>query len=330
MKVRVATAVLLFAVPASGCNRELDLCKPIGAVHSEATTVFPAQHWAQELRKDASHLYWLVDNPGNDFSGDRVTVWKGPKDGSSQPVALTRGQLTTFALDDADVFVGEKRTGSVLRVPKAGGAAVTIYTAMPPTESAVIGFYKIEKLALDATHVFALVDAHEHPLLVRIPKAGGPAKEIDISSVGPTGFFVDGASLYLWSSGSERDKTAFQVLQMSKDLGPGKVVFQGPAHAVYDVQLIDGWLYWCSQYAVMKAPLAGGARSWLASGKVDALSIDRTHVYFTSEGYVSRAPLAGGAVQRVVKTEAIWFTGDERSVFFATPADDGVIGRAAK
>jgi hypothetical protein len=305
---------LILVTALVGCKRELNMCEPgTVAARPETTVLFADQTDALIVEVDSSHLYWTAKLPG----GDREALLKGPKDGSSPPVRLAEGEFSIFTLDTHEVYVLEKERRVVLRVAKSGGKATEFFR--PDT------MFSIDEIHVDSTAVFFRGSDGK---VLRVPKAGGDAKWLDTGNYAKVrGLLTDDESLYFWTDGDPGTPWDFRVFRMPKMGGPITDVLRGPALDVSEVQLVNGWLYWSTRYAIMREPVGGGARSWLVSTSGETFFVHPAHVYFREEGILYRVPLAGGTAERVAKLPCDWLTSDGQSFYFTTYETDGNVGK---
>ena len=322
----VPLSCLLLAAALAACanQREHDMCAPSAAAATKGKPIvlFAGQADAHELQTDSTHLYWFADAPGE---GNQLALMRGPKDASSPPVRLIAGELAAFALDTNDVYVGEATAGNLLRVPKAGGKPTELFSGSRSSS--------FKQLIVDATAVFARIETPTRSSIVRIHKDGGAAKTLDTPGVNKlSGILADDTNLYFWTTGTAIFKADFTVVRMPKDGGPQAEVLRGPSHLVYRVALVDGWLFWASAYAIMKAPVGGGARSWLASTSACNFTVHPPHVYYVSSDQLFRAPLAGGTAELVAKFPYMVPVSDTRDLYFTdfVPNDRGFVGKWPK
>jgi hypothetical protein len=194
---------------------------------------------------------------------------------------------TGLVVDDTDVYVTACASNSpspntVLRVPKGGGATVTLASTLRCPVA----------IAIDAANVYWADD--NAPVLpdgaiMRVPKAGGLPVTLAALPESPAGMVaVDGENVY-WveDSGLWRvPKCGGSAVALAPLIdGLGNVFFPPPALAIDK----DGVYLWTD--GITKVPKDGGAATTLARGPFQpsgGLVLDGTSVYWVSSSGVQK------------------------------------------
>ncbi|MFZ5470355.1 MAG: hypothetical protein ACOZIN_13040 [Myxococcota bacterium] len=148
----------------------------------------------------------------------------------------------------------------------------------------------------------------------------------------PRDLYAAGDSLHWLNEGrrAEGKPGLFKVSKRGGEVAELAVGLGIHAHA------LDGEnVYWIhpENEVVMRAPLAGGAPTPIASGQenLSALALDDTHVYWAGAEEIRRAPKAGGPVQVVASKLSIpsGLSVDAQAVYWYSPMS-GKLARAPK
>jgi hypothetical protein len=199
-----------------------------------------------------------------------------------------------MAVDATSVYwtnCGDPVTGSVMKVPKAGGEMVTLATG-----------YRLSGIAVDATSVFwmaGIPDASGGALMT-VPIGGGTPTTLASRPGTPAHLAVDASYAY-WT-----EQTQGAVLKVSLTGGAPTTI--APAPGAWQIVVGDTDVYWNGR-GVMKAPKIGGPPIELTPGlhmlPTAGLAVDAKNVYFTSgppgggTAGVSTVPSQGGTTSVV-------------------------------
>jgi len=180
---------------------------------------------------------------------------------------------TTLAIDDKYVYWSDG--GSILRVPKAGGASEKIIPKAP----------KPAEIVMDEENIYWLIWGGEgsppQPLMVA-PKKGGEAKPLTPKYLGASGIGIDENFVY-WITGDgikEIRKIGGEVIAISHDSSPSPSI---------GLRMDDDNFYFCQAHggksALMRLSRKTGELSQLAPSINHTMEfvIDETNVYYFAE-----------------------------------------------
>ncbi len=218
-------------------------------------------------------------------------------------VMLAKGPACALALDGTSVYWTNSGTpyyssqdGAVSKVPKDGGASVTLAAGLPRPCA----------IAVDATDVYSGI----FYALLKIPVAGG-APTIFVPWTMAETIALDSTNAY-WTN-----SMANTVMKAALD-GGAPVTIASDQSWVHGLTIDATSVYWAvpgtepTGYTdgwVMKAPIAGGAPTMLASKQLmpASVGVDAQHVYWTGYnptlGALSETTLDGGAVAVVATNQ---------------------------
>lgn len=203
-----------------------------------------------------------------------------------------------IAVDSANVYFVESTTGApaeaaVVRVPLAGGSAVTL-AQVGDAQSG-------DTIAVDAHDVYwaATTDRTVTGAIMRVPIVGGTNATLASTQGVPVGLALAGPNLYFTVLGTAADQwNDGAVLQVPIAGGVTTTLASGQTQA--SSLMTDGQdVYWTTWGSVMKMPLAGGGPVPLASGTGGSwgMALDGGYVYFEdvqTEQNILRVPIGGG------------------------------------
>jgi hypothetical protein len=155
------------------------------------TVLLPGQQDPRCFVLDGGYLYWtqFADAAAMPPAPTPGALRRVPVFGGSPEVLLEHQDLGSIALDADRVYVSEpgtsfgKHDGSILALPKSGGAAVTLAAGLTPGD-----------LAVDATDIY-FTSSVDH-IVSRLSKAGGAVIPLVDTGGNPTAIAVDDAAVY--------------------------------------------------------------------------------------------------------------------------------------
>jgi len=244
--------------------------------------------------------------------------------GACKPGVFAKEQDGAFAMtsDDANLYWTNGGSGSVMKAPKTGGAALELAKAQK----------KPQGIALDATGVYWTQNDAEGAVM-EIAKAGGstPVKIADDKNT--LGIAVDVTSVYFTATGGRIVKAPLSGAALPSDLAkdqPTPVAMAATSNDLYWLNQGSG-----SDGALMKLGLAsGGTPTAFASGlqKPTAFVIDTTDIYIASKGGILKIAVASGSTPTTLAPAGGTPGGiavDANDVFWTNPAE-GTVLRVAK
>jgi hypothetical protein len=278
---------------------------PMGSIAVDALYVYWADHyWASQ----ADYLH-------DQLSYDIVRAAKA--DGSLDVLESGLGLVTQVAVDDAGVYwsrgAGDTPSASfaLLRVPKAGGAAATLYDSD-------LSFYFT---AADPDRVFLLQERNPPgAALMAVPKAGGPASTLAVPAAWTAAAppVEDEANLYWW------DQNGMRIAVMSKAGGAPQTFAEVTGFSAWVPRIVldAAGVYWVvsadggngAVATFFRAPKVGGAPVALGTVPVPPdylypinLAVDDRCLYWTEYGGASN-PQTGayqGKVRAIRKSDGL-------------------------
>jgi len=251
-------------------------------------------------------------------------------------VTLASGAITPFdiAIDATSVYWANysndgNYTGTIMKVPVAGGSSVTLATGLIgaggiAVDGSAVYFGGLTKdnagsclfkvglnggsvktlasgfmddpFALGPSGVYGTGDDGGGLTIVRVPLAGGAtAPVVPSSSLVQTassyGIAVDASSVYWTFFG---DPTTVRKAPLGGGMPVTLATVAGPGFGI----AVDATnVYFGTSTAVMKVPLNGGTPTTLASSTGQGVAIDDDYVYFTDwSSTVKKVPKNGGSV----------------------------------
>ena len=244
------------------------------------------------------------------------------------PVAVASGLVwpASVAVDATQVYIAlYDPEGSILAVPKVGGAARKLRAANYPESIVLSGgrlFYAesgarrvaavnvdgssfadlasvfgVVGVAVDATHVYWADHVYDGSV-GRVPRGGGPSITLAPGKKGPIRVAVDDTDLY-WT-----EYYSNEVRAVAKAGGTPRTIARGIDSPVGIAVDADAIYFVDSSGSAYRVEKRGGAMRVLASTTSSTgraygrgLALDGPNVYFTSEaaGLVTKVPKVGGA-----------------------------------
>lgn len=250
------------------------------------------------LRRDATHLVWLVDD------STTGAIMKHPLEGGvSTTIADHLVQPDALTIDEAFAYwLGYGSHPGVFRAPLTGGATEQLVSASPPMP--------LRGLAVDGSHLYYL-DAPASRLM-RIAKSGGAPEVVATGLTGPVSVVVDGDSAYVAEAGEEGAivrvlLSTGQKLAVATNQPEPRFVLSSATElfwingGVFDprTQTVQG-------AGVMRVSKTGGGPQALStSGDARALHLDGEWLYWTSSTALLRARLSTGSVETLVSDQPL-------------------------
>ncbi len=250
---------------------------------------------------DGGYVYWANAGTSAAQFADggvwRVAVGGGqPEQLSSSPGKVIALALTPayayFAHYDSGMSTG---TGTVARVPRAGGAVEVVTSGWEPRalgyDGGSVYFGRccgitLERIPVDGSAPFFL---------------GAWGYQSCVGAVSAAGGWV-----YWLGAGEYNGSLAFHLLRAGGDGKPQPLANladdAGPMSASPPaLRIAGGHAYTASSTALFRFELEPGAkRELVVSGAVDALSADDVSLFWTAGAGLWRAPLAGGPKKQLV------------------------------
>ena len=216
---------------------------------------------------------------------------------------------------------GNLRSGSIFRVPLAGGSSSTLRVAAPSASSG-------PDLEFDGTSFYmnwspALGDGTSG---IGRTRASDEVSEVLVSHFSP--FAVAGGQLYFTSAGT--------IEKMSVDGGPTTIVvtgvgaLEGPSYRWRQMLVVDNTIYWVEGSALRSGPISGGVATTRASGVAAPLVSDGTYLYARGNNSVLRIRLTDFSVTPIASGAdgIVDLAVDSEAVYWATP--NGFVKKARK
>ncbi len=219
----------------------------------------------------------VVDGPTIYYTDGAGNVWAQAKDGSGRPRSLwsgRRGHAMSLVLARDQVYFGvtpanrQQDKPRIVRVPKTGGAAVTV-TETPDD---------VINLVSDGDHLyFSLFDGSP---LRKVPLAGGPSTIVRAPGIKQGAIAVDDRYLYV------TDYLRNLVVRAPKTRGGAEHVLAARQPRPVGIALDETYVYFpCEKDgSIRRVPKAGGAVKTIATGQInqDDITVGETFVYWAS------------------------------------------------
>jgi formylglycine-generating enzyme required for sulfatase activity len=252
------------------------------------TTLAAGQYTPSAIAVDATNVYWTNVGSNVDCASDPCpggAVMKVPKTGG-QPVTLAAARVPgAIAVESGVVYWLENPTadaGSLVAVPSAGGATLTLATALDGPTS----------LAVNANDAFWTTYSEERGgALARVAIAGGFVSTLPPESAEPAAVTLGAGGIFWLGYDAETYRTGVYKAPFSGGPTTSLATEGGGGLAL----AVDGAnAYWTSggydlyEGALFRVPVAGGAVTQLASGDVSGggLAVDGKSVYWTTSSEV--------------------------------------------
>lgn len=232
-------------------------------------------------------------------SGSKVEAPKAPP-----PLAGGQAKPYGIAVDNDSVYWGNHGDFSLMKAPKAGGAAVKLGT--------VAGNLGPDAVVVDDQFVYASVWSdsgtpdEKKSKIVKVAKAGGAVTDVVANIASTSSIAVDGTHVY-WV-----DQTSAGIMRTAKAGGPPQKVVDGYVQ-IESVSVDDTNVYFAgskgTKIPIVKAPKAGGAATELApTSNARVVTVDADNVYFLMNDKggdlaIHKVPKAGGAAALLGKAK---------------------------
>jgi len=239
---------------------------------------------------------------GDDGGGDAG----GGGGAGGDAIATGRKLPGAIAVDDASVYWIEG-DGAAKRAPKSGGAPVDVG-----------GGCKAGAIAIDESRLYC---GGTGGTVTAFPLGGGAATVVagaqPVSDLATGGQHVYWTTYYGLRPAGDNDVGAVAGIAAGAD-GGGVLSIATKQRVPSSLAVDSSYVYWLTLVdpakdtgtSVMRAPLAGGAASVVATGsgaspsiggsRNKAIAVDATSVYWSElAGAIRKAPLAGGAVTTI-------------------------------
>jgi hypothetical protein len=222
-----------------------------------------------------------------------------------------------MAIDATSVYwtdCGDPTGGNVLKMPKTGGAVVTLASGDVLSGIAVEGseLYWVARTSVGAGAIKT------------VPVAGGTPTVVAAQSGAPSHLVADASFVYWGDLDGDR--------VMKAPLGGGAATMVAPSNLPFQIALGDTAVFWMDAPGLMTAPKSGGAATSLAPtlgpNPTAGLAVNATTVYFNvgrpNPPGVSEVSIDGGAVSPVASAPASIGGGplaiDATRVYWADPS----------
>jgi hypothetical protein len=286
------------------------------------------------LAADDTSIYWTVPMTIEGWGKANIpgSIMKMPIAGGAPTTLFTGAQLPGgLALDSTSVYWTDTFAGTVMKVAKSCGEAVTLASGL--------GGHMPGELVVDTKSIY-WADTAGLPGAVAVNKvsvAGGPVVNLapfQPNSQEAMAIAIDAANVY-WTNFLNDGSGSIT----SVPLGGGAVttlvslVKSWPTGLAVDATGIYFPTFDGTSGAIMTAPLNGGTPTTLASAQNEILgfAVDTANVYwatYAQAGAVMRMPVGGGMPTVLASTS--WPSSlvvDSTSVYWATDKGSSVIMR---
>jgi hypothetical protein len=217
---------------------------------------------------------------------------------------------------------GNFRSGSIVRVPLAGGSGSTRRVAAPSASSG-------PDLEFDGTSFYmnwspALSDGTSG---IGRTRASDDVSQVLVSHFSP--FAVAGGQLYFASAGT--------IGKMSVEGGPATTVVTGvgalggPSYLWRQMLVVDNTIFWVESDGLLRSgPISGGVATTRGSGVSGRLTSDGTYLYATGGSSVLRFSLTDFSVTTIATDSdgMVDLAIDSEAVYWTTP--NGFVRKARK
>ena len=241
------------------------------------------------LAIDANSVYWVTG----------AYVMKTGLGGGTPTTLAGAGDGFSLAVDSVSVYWTSGGTNSVLSVPIAGGAPVTLCPSIAQPEYG---------MAVNGSSVYWVAQSG----MMSVPLAGGTPATIAPGSA--LQFTALDATYVYWAT---------QSVVLRAPLGGGTPTTMGSGFVIRGLAVNGGNVFWSDLSAgtIMSAPLGGGSAVTLVSGRQSPgnIAIDSANIYWAeamSPGGVLRAPLAGGVPTTIALGAPLRIAVDGTSVYW--------------
>jgi len=221
----------------------------------------------------------------------------GGKCVSASTFVLTTATVSDFVVDDTWIFFVDTGGGTIKKMPKAGGAVVTLAS----------GEAKPVRIAQDATHIYWTNNLGA--AVRRIAKSGVGGPMLVAAASEPGDLAVDESRVY-WSNGTDQT-----VKSRAKDGSGTTATLYTPtviATPPTGLQVVGSWLYFASPtvggHTVRQIPKVGGAEVLPSADCFSSISFvaDDSGYYWTCGLYLSYQNTLAGSSLTVFGSALNW------------------------